>query len=90
MYSIEFSKVARKELADYKKSNPTAFKRIAKMLEEMRIHPREGTGHPEPLLNGNDVTYSRHITKKDRLIYDIYDDIIKVLVFTAKGHYRDE
>ena len=35
MYSIEFSKVARKELADYKKSNPTAFKRIAKMLEEM-------------------------------------------------------
>lgn len=90
MYSIEFSKVARKELADYKKSNPTAFKRIAKMLEEMRIHPREGTGHPEPLLNGNDVTYSRHITKKDRLIYDIYDDIIKVLVLTAKGHYRDK
>lgn len=90
MYSIEFSKDARKELADYKKSNPTAFKRIAKMLEEMRIHPREGTGHPEPLLNGNDVTYSRHITKKDRLIYDIYDDIIKVLVLTAKGHYRDK
>lgn len=90
MYSIEFSKVARKELADYKKSNPTAFKRIAKMLEEMRIHPREGTGHPEPLLNGNDVTYSRHITKKDRLIYDIYGDIIKVLVLTAKGHYRDK
>lgn len=60
------------------------------MLEEMRIHPREGTGHPEPLLNGNDVTYSRHITKKDRLIYDIYDDIIKVLVLTAKGHYRDK
>ena len=90
MYSIEFSKVARKELAEYKKSNPTAFKKIAKMLEEMRIHPREGTGHPEPLLNGNDITYSRHITKKDRLIYDIYDEIVKVLVLTAKGHYRDK
>ena len=90
MYSIEFSKVAKKELSDYKKSNPAAFKKIAKMLEEMRLHPREGTGHPEPLINGNDITYSRHITKKDRLIYDIYDDIIKVLVLTAKGHYRDK
>lgn len=90
MYSIEFSKIAKKDLADYKKSNPMAFKKIVKMLEEMRIHPREGIGHPEALLKGNDVTYSRHITKKDRLIYDIYDEIVKVLVLTAKGHYRDK
>ena len=48
-----------------------AFKKIAKMLAEMQIHPREGTGHPEPLLKGNDITYSRHITKKDRLIYEM-------------------
>jgi len=90
MYSIEFSKTARKELVEYKKSNPMAFKKIAKMLAEMQIHPREGTGHPEPLLKGNDITYSRHITKKDRLIYDIYDDVIKVLVLTTKGHYQDK
>ncbi len=90
MYSIDFSKTAKKELAEYKKSNPMAFKKIAKMLGEIQIHPREGTGHPEPLLKGNDITYSRHITKKDRLIYDIYDDVIKVLVLTAKGHYRDK
>lgn len=90
MYSIEFSKVSQKELAEYKKSNPKAFKKIAKMLDEMRVHPREGTGHPEPLLKGNDITYSRHITKKDRLIYDIYDNIVKELVLTAKGHYSDK
>ncbi len=34
------------------------------------------------------MIYSKHITKKDRLIYDIYDDVIKVLVLTAKGHYQ--
>lgn len=90
MYSIDFSKIARKELAEYKKSNPAAFKKITKMLGEMQVHPREGTGHPEPLLKGNDITYSRHITKKDRLIYDIYDNVIKVLVLTAKGHYQDK
>lgn len=60
------------------------------MLSELQVHPREGTGHPEPLLSGNSITYSRRITKKDRLIYDVYDDIVKVLVLTAMGHYRDK
>jgi len=46
MYIIDFSETAKKELAEYKKSNPMAFKKIAKMLGEMQIHPREGTGHP--------------------------------------------
>ena len=53
-------------------------------------HPRTGTGHPEPLVGSNDVTYSRRITKKDRLVYDIYDNIVTVLVISAEGHYRDK
>ena len=60
MYSIDFSRTAKKELAEYKKSNPMAFKKIAKMLGEMQIHPREGTGHPEPLLKGNDIFKTYH------------------------------
>lgn len=90
MYILEISKVAQKEIAQYKKSNPTAFAKVAKMLGELQMHPREGTGHPEPLQSGNNVSYSRRITKKDRLIYDVYDDIVKVLVLTAKGYYRDK
>jgi len=90
MYKLEISKVAQKEIAQYKKSNPIAFEKVAKMLGELQIHPREGTGHPEPLQNGNNVSYSRRITKKDRLIYDVFDDIVKVLVLTARGHYRDK
>lgn len=79
MYSLEISKVAQEEIALYKKSNPTAFAKVTKILSELQLHPREGTGHPEPLQNGNNVSYSRRITKKDRLIYDVYDDIVKVL-----------
>ena len=90
MYVLEISKVAKKEIALFKKSNLAAFAKVAKMLSELQVHPREGTGHPEPLLSGNSITYSRRITKKDRLIYDVYDDIVKVLVLTAMGHYRDK
>lgn len=90
MYRLEISKVAQKEIAQFKKSNPPAFKKVAKMLAELQVHPREGTGHPEPLQKGKSITYSRRITKKDRLIYDVLDDVVKVLVLTATGHYMDK
>ena len=53
-------------------------------------HPRTGLGHPEALIGGNDVTYSRHITADDRIIYDIYDDRVSVLVIQAEEHYNDK
>lgn len=53
-------------------------------------HPRTGIGHPEALIGGGDVTYSRHITAHDRIIYDIYDDQITVLVVQAEEHYNDK
>jgi len=40
--------------------------------------------------SGNDITYSRRISGKDRLIYDIYDDIIAVLIISVGGHYKDK
>lgn len=35
-------------------------------------------------------TYSRHITAHDRIIYDIYDDRVTVLVVQAEEHYNDK
>jgi len=43
-------------------------------MPELEEHPRTGTGHPEPLVKGGSITYSRRITTKDRLIYDVYDE----------------
>lgn len=59
-------------------------------MDEIIEHPREGTGHPEPLKIGNNVTFSRRITQKDRIIYDIYDDVVKVLILAVEGHYTDK
>ena len=70
IYRIEFSKEADKTLKKWKKSNPRLFNKAKRLLLDIMEHPRTGLGHPEPLVGGMDVTYSRHITANDRIIYD--------------------
>jgi toxin YoeB len=88
-FTIKYSKQADKSIAKYKKSNPVAAKKIDRLLDELAEHPRTGTGHPKPLSEGNMITYSRRITKKDRLVYDIYDDIVVVIILEVESHYGD-
>lgn len=89
-YKISFSSKAETALAKYKKSNPQVFKKISKLLVDIALHPRTGIGKPEPLVGGGSVAYSRHIKGKDRIIYDVYDDTISVLIVSAEGHYNDK
>ena len=66
-YKILFSKDADKIIKKYKKSNPIAYKKILLLIPELIAHPRDGTGHPKPLVTGNNITYSRHNPKKIEL-----------------------
>ena len=90
MYQLHFSSSANRTLALYKKSNPILFKKVSKILVELMEHPRQGIGRPEPLVNGDGITYSRRITAHDRIIYDVYDDQVVVLVLSIGGHYSDK
>ena len=90
LYKIEFTQIAIKTVSKYKKSNPVQYKKLVKLLNELMEHPRTGTGHPEPLNSGDSITYSRRISKNDRLIYDIYEEKVTVLVLTVEGHYNDK
>jgi toxin YoeB len=89
-YEIKYSDQAKKVIAKYKKSNPIAYNKIYRLIPELIEHPREGTGHPKPLVKGNNIRYSRRITGNDRIIYKIYDDIVIVLVISVEGHYDDK
>ena len=53
-------------------------------------HPRTGIGHPEALIGGNSILYSRPITAHDRIIYEIHDEVITVLVLDVEGQYNDK
>lgn len=90
MYKIEYSKDAEKTLRKWKKSIPTLFNKATKVLIDIMQHPRTGIGHPEALIGGGNVTWSRHITANDRIIYDIYDSRITVMVIQAESHYNDK
>ena len=53
-------------------------------------HPRKGTGQPEKLKYNLEGLYSRRINKKHRLVYDIKDEIVTVVVLSAHSHYGDK
>ncbi len=89
MYKIIYSQKAEKDLARLLKDEQPAYKKALKLIAELYEHPRTGTGHPEPL-KGRPNQWSRHITQKHRLVYEINDDEVIVLVLTAYKHYNDK
>ena len=90
MYEVKVSTDADKVIRKWKKSNPQLWKKYQKIYHELMDHPRTGLGHPEALKGIKDITWSRHVSAHDRIIYDIYDEIITVLVVEVEGHYDDK
>jgi toxin YoeB len=90
IYEIVFAKQALKDIAELKKTDALAFKKVKKLLEELIDHPYTGTGNPELLKYDYTGFYSRRISQKHRLIYSVNDNEIIVSVVSAKGHYNDK
>ena len=87
MYTIVFTEDAKKDLKELQKKAPQALSKLAKLLDELKEHPRTGTGQVEPLKGYDGTVFSRRITKEHRLIYKVYDEVVEVLVLSAFGHY---
>ena len=90
MYKLDYTDEALQDMQKLKHEEPKAFHKLAGLLEELMEHPKTGTGHPEPLKGNRSGQWSRHITKKHRLIYQINDTEVIVLILTAYGHYDDK
>ena len=59
--------------------------KISKLIEDIRQHPFTGIGKPEALRFKLSGCWSRSITDKDRLVYEVKDGNIHVL--SLRGHY---
>ena len=90
MYEIEYREQALLDIARLKKSEPASYRKVVAFIEELKAHPKTGTGHPEPLKGKPEGRWSRQISKKHRLVYSIYDTEVVVLVIAAYGHYDDK
>lgn len=89
-YDLIFSDDAKDDIRLLKRNEPSAFKKLSKLLDELIEHPETGTGKPEQLRGNLTGKWSRRITDKHRLVYEIQKDQINVLVVNAYGHYNDK
>lgn len=87
MYTIKFTEEAQSQLGLLMRKAPKAIKKLEKLLEELREHPRTGTGQIEQLKHYKEETWSRRITREHRLVYRIHDNVVEVLVLSVFGHY---
>lgn len=90
MYSLIYSPTSKEGLTKLRKSDPSAFRKAVNLLNELMEHPTTGTGHPHPLSGDRTGQWSRSITKKHRLVYQINECEVIVLVLSAYGHYDDK
>jgi len=89
-YKIKFSKNAEKGIEKHNFSgDKKLLKKLHQLLDELKTHPKTGTGKPEQLKHYEIPTWSRRISDKHRLVYQIHDNIVTVLVIAAYGHYED-
>ena len=87
-YIIKLEQKAVQDIADLKKSGQkAALNKLEKLFLELVEHPRTGTGQVEALKGNLSGYWSRRIDKYNRLVYAIEEEIVTVLVISAKGHY---
>ena len=88
MYVIRFSEDAQRDLLLLQKKAPQAINKLKQLLNEVAEHPRTGSGQVERLKHFTNETWSRRITREHRLVYEIHEAEIVVLVISTYGHYN--
>ena len=88
-YEILITDPARDELKRLKKDEPKAFMKAMKLIHELIDHPFSGTGKPEQLKFDKSGLWSRKIIKKHRLVYQIKNKLLIVIIVSARNHYDD-
>ena len=90
-YKIIIKETAEKDFLKHKKSgNKQNLFKISKIIEELREHPYTGIGKPEQLKYNLQGLWSIRINQKDRLIYEVVEDVVSVYILSAIGHYEDK
>ena len=88
---IEYSTDALKDLEYWKQSgDKKSMKKITQLLSAILIDYKSGIGQPEQLKNELSGCWSRHINKKNRLVYRVYEDEQVITVLSLRGHYSDK
>lgn len=90
-YTLRITDTAKKHLSLLHASgNKTLIKRIERIFDELSLHPYQGIGKPEALKHNLSGYWSRRIDDKNRIVYQVDNENIIVIIIAAKGHYSDK
>ena len=85
---ITISPQALTDLAYWKSTNQKyILKRIELLLNSIEKSPFDGIGKPEKLKHVLTGFWSRRITDKHRLIYNVQPN--QIIILSLKGHYKN-
>ena len=87
IYEVRFSLTVNEDLIKLAKSEPKAYQKALRFIEELREHPKTGTGHPELLKGKPEGRWSREITKKHRLVYRIFENEVVASTHSLVGNF---
>lgn len=85
MRNLEFDPAAFEDLAWWVDTDRKKTLRLLKLIKEVQREPFAGIGKPEPLKHEFAGCWSRRIDDEHRLVYQIFDDKIRILA--CRYHY---
>ena len=82
---LSWSQNAWEDYLYWQKTDKTILKRINALMKDIKRHPFEGVGNPEPLKHNWTGYWSRRINKTHRLVYKVTETTI--FIAQCRYHY---
>lgn len=82
---IKFQEDAWFDYIYWQQHDKDKLKRINSLIEDIRWHPYQGIGKPEPLKHNLAGYWSRRINEEHRLVYRIIENTI--IIIQCRYHY---
>ena len=90
-YEIDYLPQAEADIRKHIESgDKLIIKKLFDLINELKVHPKTGIGKPKRLQYMPGNHWARRITKKHRLVYEIFEDKVLVEIAQAWGHYSDK
>ena len=85
MRNLEFDASALEDLAWWVQNDRRKALRLLRLVQETQKEPFGGIGKPEPLKYELAGCWSKRIDQEHRLVYQVFDDKIRILA--CRYHY---
>ena len=86
--NLIFTSKAWQEYAEWQKKDKKIANKINLLIKDMQRSPFDGLGKPEPLKENLSGYWSRQITEKHRIVYEVLKDGLKII--QVENHYSDK